>query len=333
MADFILPVGSWRVSPNGTWAGHRARRPPSVNPGTDYECPMGTPVKAAAAGLVTLAQRTYAGSGGRMVIIKSTVNNKLSEVQYLHLDRVDVREGQQVTQGQVIAMSGASGNGSNRHYGPHLHVSLRIRGENVDFQKYGSTSAPASGGGGSTPIGNDMANLDHDDLLAILTKMGGAVDGHGSVNLMDTMKAVYFYGDRHEARHLQILQALEDLPARIWQEPLPHMLLKQPDGTYTKVSAGSFLSYEPAEHHNTRTQLLEAIAKLSVDGLDAAELERILNKAGLPSADELANEAQRILGEQLLALSRQESALAQVPALRVPGAPGSSLPPEVSVGE
>jgi hypothetical protein len=170
MPDFILPVGAVRVSPNGTWLGHQRRTPPSVNPGTDYECAMNTPVRAAAAGLVTLAQSTFAGSGGRMVYIKSTVANKLSEVQYLHLNRVDVREGQQVAQGQVIAMSGASGFGKNNGYGPHCHVTLRIQGRNVDFQQYASGASPASL---NTEEIDDMGATEQLALKNIEDKVGG----------------------------------------------------------------------------------------------------------------------------------------------------------------
>jgi pyruvate/2-oxoglutarate dehydrogenase complex dihydrolipoamide acyltransferase (E2) component len=75
-------------------------------------------------------------------------------VDYLHLSRIDVAVGQTVEQGQVIGLSGASGKGSERGYGPHLHFSFRSGGSpasgtgNQDFQEilkeWGVDKAPAT---------------------------------------------------------------------------------------------------------------------------------------------------------------------------------------------
>jgi murein DD-endopeptidase MepM/ murein hydrolase activator NlpD len=60
---------------------------------------------------------------------------------YLHLSRIDVVAGQQVKQGDVIGLSGASGLGKENGYGPHLHLSVRVGGQstmgagNIDFEK------------------------------------------------------------------------------------------------------------------------------------------------------------------------------------------------------
>jgi pyruvate/2-oxoglutarate dehydrogenase complex dihydrolipoamide acyltransferase (E2) component len=53
------------------------------------------------------------------------------KADYLHLSRVDVSPGQAVKQGQVIGLSGASGKGSERGYGPHLHLSFRMGGRHT----------------------------------------------------------------------------------------------------------------------------------------------------------------------------------------------------------
>ena len=74
-------------------------------------------------------------------------------VDYLHLSRIDVQVGQIVQQGQVIGLSGASGKGSERGYGPHLHFSFRsggapFSGNNLDFleilKEWGVDKAPAA---------------------------------------------------------------------------------------------------------------------------------------------------------------------------------------------
>jgi murein DD-endopeptidase len=132
--------------------GHRNRKVnPSRNPGTDYGVPVGTPVKAIADGKITGIVPTFTGSGGRM-IFQSFANNYNAD--YLHLSRIDVVKGQEVRQGQVIGLSGASGMGKENYYGPHLHLAVRIGGKptmgtgNVDFEKLlagqGATPAPVS---------------------------------------------------------------------------------------------------------------------------------------------------------------------------------------------
>jgi pyruvate/2-oxoglutarate dehydrogenase complex dihydrolipoamide acyltransferase (E2) component len=75
-------------------------------------------------------------------------------VDYLHLSRIDVKVGQIVQQGQVIGLSGASGKGSERGYGPHLHFSFRSGGSpfsgagNQDFEailrEWGVDKAPVA---------------------------------------------------------------------------------------------------------------------------------------------------------------------------------------------
>ena len=118
--------------------GHRNRKvSPSKNPGTDYGVPTGTPVKAIADGTITGIVPTFTGSGGRMIFQSFPSGHN---ADYLHLSRIDVVAGQQVKQGQVIGLSGASGLGKENGYGPHLHLSVRLGGQstmgagNLDFE-------------------------------------------------------------------------------------------------------------------------------------------------------------------------------------------------------
>lgn len=119
--------------------GHKNRKTnPSRNPGTDYGVAMGTPVKAIADGVITGVVSTFTGSGGRMIFQSFPSGHN---ADYLHLSRIDVVKGQQVKQGQVIGLSGASGLGKENGYGPHLHLSVRVGGKptmgagNIDFEK------------------------------------------------------------------------------------------------------------------------------------------------------------------------------------------------------
>jgi murein DD-endopeptidase MepM/ murein hydrolase activator NlpD len=145
---FVRPVNA---GISDDFNAHKARK--SVNPGTDYVVGIGTPVVAVADGVVVGTTTSIAGAGGRMVYLDTTTDGY--NFDYLHLSRVDVSPGQAVTQGQVLGLSGASGKGSERGYGPHLHLSARIGGKHVngagnfDYEAFlaqqgGATAAPAA---------------------------------------------------------------------------------------------------------------------------------------------------------------------------------------------
>jgi murein DD-endopeptidase MepM/ murein hydrolase activator NlpD len=107
---------------------------------------MGTVVKAIADGTVTGIVPTFRGGGGRMIFMSFPGG---FNADYLHLQSIEVIEGQEVKQGQRIGLSGASGLGSENGYGPHLHLSFRRGGSptmavgNLDFETYVSAPAPA----------------------------------------------------------------------------------------------------------------------------------------------------------------------------------------------
>jgi murein DD-endopeptidase MepM/ murein hydrolase activator NlpD len=117
MPEFIRPVKSKKISDN--FADHIKRG--SVNPGVDYAVAIGTDVFAVADGVVDGTTVTYDGAGGRMIWL----NCDGWLVDYLHLSRIFVKKGEKVTRGQVIGKSGASGKGSLKGYGAHLHLSIR----------------------------------------------------------------------------------------------------------------------------------------------------------------------------------------------------------------
>jgi hypothetical protein len=83
----------------------------------------GTPVLAAFDGIVKFANRV-AGYGNEIAL----THGAGSESRYAHLDRFAVREGEQVTKGQVIGYSGQSGVAT----GPHLHYEVLVNGKKVD---------------------------------------------------------------------------------------------------------------------------------------------------------------------------------------------------------
>ena len=100
--------------------------------GVDFAAPTGTPVKAAADGVVTMAG--WQGGNGRFVKIR---HDKQYESGYSHLSRIasGMRSGAKVKQGQVIGYVGSTGLAT----GPHLHFAMYSYGKYVDPLK---TSLP-----------------------------------------------------------------------------------------------------------------------------------------------------------------------------------------------
>jgi murein DD-endopeptidase MepM/ murein hydrolase activator NlpD len=101
--------------------GPRGRR---FHTGIDYPAAKGTPVTAAASGLVILAGWSV-GGWGRLVTIEHSSGTR---TLYAHLSRIGVRAGQHVEAGQRIGRVGASGLAR----GPHLHFEVQLRGAAVD---------------------------------------------------------------------------------------------------------------------------------------------------------------------------------------------------------
>ncbi|MFF1368669.1 M23 family metallopeptidase [Streptomyces virginiae] len=102
--------------------------------GQDFAVPVGTPVKAAAAGTVVKAGPNGGGDGpayGNAIVIKHA-NNTYS--QYAHLSKIQIKIGQKVKASQRIALSGNTGNSS----GPHLHFEIRTT------SNYGSAVNPVA---------------------------------------------------------------------------------------------------------------------------------------------------------------------------------------------
>ncbi len=98
----------------------------SVHRGLDYHAKMSTPVAAINSGRVVLARPLYYEGG--CVVIDHGLG--LMSV-YMHLSKFQVKVGEKVRRGQVIALSGASG----RATGPHLHLGVRWQGSYLDPAK------------------------------------------------------------------------------------------------------------------------------------------------------------------------------------------------------
>jgi len=105
------------TSPFG-WRTHPTLHTKQFHKGLDLRAARRTLVRATADGVVRYAQHKNEGTFGRVIIIS---HNFGFETVYGHLRFTDVKVGDVVSKGQVIARSGNSG----RSNGPHLHYEVR----------------------------------------------------------------------------------------------------------------------------------------------------------------------------------------------------------------
>lgn len=98
-----------------SWRAHK---------GIDYAADSGTPIRSIGHGRVEFAG--IKGGYGKHVRVRHGGNYGSS---YSHLSGIAVRDGQNVSQGQVLGYVGATGLAT----GPHLHFEFYVGGDYVDF--------------------------------------------------------------------------------------------------------------------------------------------------------------------------------------------------------
>lgn len=99
------------------WRVHPISGDARFHSGTDLAAPMGTPVLAAYAGQVVLADLL----GGYGLAVALEHNKGTAQTLYAHLSEIFVKSGEVVKQGDVIGRVGSTGNST----GPHLHFEFR----------------------------------------------------------------------------------------------------------------------------------------------------------------------------------------------------------------
>ncbi len=123
---FILPIKSTITDPFGVARIFNGKLA-SYHSGTDFRASLGSPVKAINDGVVVLAKMRYYAGGS--VIID---HGRGIYSCYYHLSRFKVEPGEKVKRGEIIALSGQSG----RVTGPHLHLTIKIKGISVDPMQF-----------------------------------------------------------------------------------------------------------------------------------------------------------------------------------------------------
>jgi hypothetical protein len=123
--DFRAPVHAPPTDSFGTRRTFNGQLA-SVHKGMDFRAPTGTVVRAGNSGVVVLARPLY--FEGNCVVIDHGLG--LYTIS-MHLSRIDVREGQHVSLGESVGLSGATG----RVTGPHLHWAVRWQNAYLDPAK------------------------------------------------------------------------------------------------------------------------------------------------------------------------------------------------------
>lgn len=109
----------WRVDP---FSGRQA-----FHEGLDFTAEAGTPIYAAAGGIVAMAEATP--DYGKLIKIE---HGSGLETRYAHASELLVKPGDRVEKGRMIAKVGSTG----RSTGAHLHFEVRLNGAPLDPRKY-----------------------------------------------------------------------------------------------------------------------------------------------------------------------------------------------------
>lgn len=113
--SWTFPLGDASYSMSASF-GQCGSHWASCHTGQDFAVPTGTPVMSAADGVVIFAG--WAGPYGYAVHV---LHADGIATWYCHLSRLETADGSRVRSGQVIGLSGSTGNST----GPHLHFEVR----------------------------------------------------------------------------------------------------------------------------------------------------------------------------------------------------------------
>ncbi|PXV91789.1 murein DD-endopeptidase MepM/ murein hydrolase activator NlpD [Lachnotalea glycerini] len=118
---FIKPITG------GNFSSGFGKRWGKMHKGIDWSCPIGTAVKASCGGQVVSAG--WSNGYGYCITIKHSDGK---QTRYGHLSKILVSAGDNVSQGEKIALSGNTG----RSTGPHIHFEIIENGSQVNPLNY-----------------------------------------------------------------------------------------------------------------------------------------------------------------------------------------------------
>ncbi|QDG65855.1 M23 family metallopeptidase [Pseudarthrobacter sp. NIBRBAC000502772] len=175
-----LPASHWIIKQFGNYQ-------PDGHTGTDYPCPVGTPVRAVADGTVLHAGYyggTYAdnpfwispGFAGYCYVVDHGAF--IGIYGHCRDGGALVHVGQRVTEGQILGPSGNTGAST----GPHLHFEVLPDGYVLNSYMYGRINPARLFAGITaqsatiTPLEDDMTPEERTTLFAVLDKINGNTD-------------------------------------------------------------------------------------------------------------------------------------------------------------
>ncbi len=127
----FTPMGYPRLSSITSAFGYRSNpfdsESAELHPGIDFKGQKGDPVKTTADGKVIFTG--WKGGYGNCIIVK---HKNDFETLYGHLSHINVKEGQEVSTGDVIGKVGSTG----RSTGAHLHYEVRKNGKPINPVKF-----------------------------------------------------------------------------------------------------------------------------------------------------------------------------------------------------
>lgn len=113
---------------------HPVDRKYRAHKGIDYGAPIGTPIYATADGIVSFSGRS--GGYGKLVVLKNSNGYK---TYFAHCNRLLVRRGMKIKQGQLIARVGRTG----KVTGPHVHYEIRYKNKPINPTRIITTKSKA----------------------------------------------------------------------------------------------------------------------------------------------------------------------------------------------
>ena len=141
----IAPSDINKTNYNGGRYGKDTRRygdgRPKPHWGTDLAADPGTPVYAMYSGVVDFAGNKpgdYDGMSefGNFINIVSPVGGEPILISYAHLSAINVKPGQVVQQGDIIGLSGTSGNANGPNIVPHVHIETRQQNNHNEWERF-----------------------------------------------------------------------------------------------------------------------------------------------------------------------------------------------------
>ncbi len=123
----LNPIIEGRTTSSFGMRIHPVLKTSRKHPGIDLAAKVGTPIYAAADGVVKLAR--YNGGYGKVIYLDHKYGY---ETRYGHMSKILVREGQKVKRGDKIGLTGKTGLVT----GPHLHYEVLFNGKDMDPRFY-----------------------------------------------------------------------------------------------------------------------------------------------------------------------------------------------------